>query len=107
MNSTTRINKLERKISGMSKTDEPIWICICGKSPCTCSEDHKYGRCKKHLSGFCVDCHFSGYWKFMRGNNECLGSPIVDPEELPELLEKVKRGEVPIPIPILGGLSVQ
>ncbi|MBI4035903.1 hypothetical protein HY383_03055 [Candidatus Daviesbacteria bacterium] len=102
MNTITRVNNLEKKVSIISSPNEPIWVCICGEKPCVCSQEHK----QHSLGTECAGCKSSDIWVFFRGK-ECIGSPIVDKEELPELLELARTGGVPIPIPILGKLIAQ
>lgn len=72
MNATTRLSNLEKRIQNVLNKDEPIWICLCGESPCSCTEDHKLSKCKKYPSGSCADCQFSGVMKFMTGNNDAI-----------------------------------
>lgn len=102
MTAKVRLNHLEKKVSIISKPDEPIWVCICGERPCVCTKEHR----QHSLGSECSECKVSNHWVFMRGN-ESMGSPIVDPEDLPRLLELVRRGELPLPIPILGDIRAE
>lgn len=107
MNVTTRLNNLEKKVSIISKSDEPIWVCICDEKPCVCTEEHKL---KHNLITDCTDCKWSNIGAFMKGRN-CIGIPIqrfgepIDKEELLKTLEFCR--ESGLPPPIMGGLSAQ
>lgn len=111
MNLAKRLDNLEKQVSFVYKPVEHIWVCICGEDPCICTEEHKL---KHNLGVECKGCKWSEYpqfksqgrWVFWRGN-ECIGIPIVDRENLPELLELARSGNINIPIPLLGGLSAR
>lgn len=101
MNNITRLNTLERKISIKSKQEEPVWICICGNGSCICTNEHRY----HNLSADCYKCKSSETWRFMKGK-KCVGTPIMSHEEYPKLLELIKKGEVCLPLPIMGAIRV-
>ena len=104
MNTLAKLNTIEKKIAGLSKKDEVLWIWICGNDPCSCTEEHKQGNCKKNTSGSCVECKSSSIWVLMMGKSPS-GTPIVPKEKLLELVELANKGEVKVPIPMMGGLS--
>ncbi|TSC88652.1 MAG: hypothetical protein G01um10145_819 [Microgenomates group bacterium Gr01-1014_5] len=81
-----------------------MWFCFCGEDPCMCTEEHKLGKCKKYQHGICAECKTSNVIRFMTGLN-CTSVPILEEQEIPELLEITRKtGLQP---PILGMRSTK